>query len=763
MNILKIIIVIILIIILSLLLIKLFTNKTSKSYGSDFKLSDDICEEYEDRIEDTPFPTINKSSYASLFYINPTQNYNLPYSVSEFKLIQKVYGDKHIEFISYICEYINNMQFIINDNDNSDSKTTYVSQDEKNIIVGDVHGSILQLFMPLKEAGIITRIEFNTSNKEFRISISSDENIRNAKQVIYCGDFVGRAKHPLTVEMLLAFIDIYNKVNLIIPDKIVWVFGNHDIGFIRKFILDLPAATNVYHSEYDEIMYSYKLPELKNKLFDLACNNKYPCIYYLDVSDTENKINKNLMVSHTIIPILEHENKISDIKWFGLNILYYLFNNIEFENVINENKDITLYKKINDKIDFTDSINDFYDENKPSKQFITELIKQREREEMIIKQKQREKEEMIIKQKQKEEQPKPVEIVVEKKEEQPKPVRRGLRRSKFVEEVPTTQNTDDEKKEEQPKPVEIVVEKKEVPTTENTDDEKKEEESKPVRRGLSRSKFTQGIFQQRELVDLVLEKCKQFRNINNIYKNKIMDIENKKYDIVFNNLSISEKISFINKLAKYYVIFNPLPCYSDIEFELYWSRFNDDGFKQNEIFTHNNTLYFIGHTPNLAISKLLDDLKHINNQNKINISSTEIKNKIHLNYITKLKNDNNINKDSKIIEYNNKIISYNENVAKIIEIINDKYKNENELNIKIGMQEPGLPYYLIDFYNTSALSTDKHIDRMTMKETKNMFEYLKYDVDKMKLLKSIELGFNMGLYVKVNSAGKVKLSKLYLL
>ena len=43
--------------------------------------------------------------------------------------------------IAYLCEYINTAPIEINNND-------------EKLIVGDVHGSILQLFLPLRQAGI---------------------------------------------------------------------------------------------------------------------------------------------------------------------------------------------------------------------------------------------------------------------------------------------------------------------------------------------------------------------------------------------------------------------------------------------------------------------------------------------------------------------------------------------------------------------------------------------------------------------------------
>jgi hypothetical protein len=119
--------------------------------------------------------------------------------------------------------------------------------------------------------------------------------------------------------------------------------------------------------------------------------------------------------------------------------------------------------------------------------------------------------------------------------------------------------------------------------------------------------------------------------------------------------------------------------------------------------------------------------------------------------------------DEKIIKYNEKIIKYNEKIAKMINIINNKFKEEKNRSNIIGVIEFDKPYCLIDFYTTSGLSTDNNIDRMPPNEVKEIFDYINYDEDKMKLIKSIEIGFNMGLYVKVNDNNDITLSRLYLI
>ena len=308
-----------------ILFIYLFISKTNKNKnqsGSSYKLMYDL----------------KNSNYANFYEKQPDVLNNI---------ITKR-NNNDIEFLKYVCKYINTLEIETNEND-------------KSIIVGDVHGSMFQLFIPLKQANILKSIDLD-SNLNFIYTLNTD--YENFKQVIYCGDFVGRSKHPLVVEMLITFLKILDNANKFKTDTIIWVFGNHDIGFIKHFINDYKykykydyennkiieihneyLSKDVYDSELNDIKNSNNLGILKDLLKNYVDNNKYPCIYYSE--------NNNFIVSHTFM-IYSYDliAPRSDYIFIGLNALYSLLNNFEnlTENIIYLNIFITNFYNLHNEI-----------------------------------------------------------------------------------------------------------------------------------------------------------------------------------------------------------------------------------------------------------------------------------------------------------------------------------------------------------------------------------------------------------------------------
>ena len=216
------------------------------------------------------------------------------------------------------------------------------------LIVGDVHGSILQLLMPLKQAGILKNINFKNNKFEYELNLNSSNS-----QVIYCGDFFGRAKHPLTIELISTFIDIYITINNKFKDKIVWVFGNHDVGFIKNYCYNHSSlTTGLSKVEEDELKERIKnekeifkesdetFENLKNKLINIVEINNYPCIYVNHDSSEFSSGNK-IIVSHTIIPIEKIETEEGNIYTSIIDI----YNNyLDFLNITKPNSD---FNKLN--------------------------------------------------------------------------------------------------------------------------------------------------------------------------------------------------------------------------------------------------------------------------------------------------------------------------------------------------------------------------------------------------------------------------------
>lgn len=304
MNQLNLIIIIIVLTILILLIILLASSITGhKQKGSSYRIGTDLNNEN----------LVQALNYKNKYYQPIIDKMN-------------ILDNKHNEYIKYVCDYITNTE-------------SEIDREYKYIIVGDVHGSILQLFMPLKQAQIIDSIEYNNTTKTFKYSINKQLQ-NNITKVIYCGDFVARAKHSLTVEMLITFLDIYNEVNLINPDLIIWTYGNHDIGFIKYYAFNFDSCTpQIYNSEFSSIDLNPKKDELIEKLRNNVVNNKYPCMYY----NSELQI----QVSHTFIPLntfeLSIDNDIVNIDYMpGLSDIYYTFSKYipQFEKLFNYNVEI---------------------------------------------------------------------------------------------------------------------------------------------------------------------------------------------------------------------------------------------------------------------------------------------------------------------------------------------------------------------------------------------------------------------------------------
>ena len=118
----------------------------------------------------------------------------------DIQKVMRILDNKHDNFLNYVCEYINTTPIEVNN-------------DDEKLIVGDVHGSILQLFLPLRQAGIIDQIQLtqktiDVGNKSTIKEFTIIENEKINKTVIYCGDLFGRAPHSLTVPMMIAFLNL---------------------------------------------------------------------------------------------------------------------------------------------------------------------------------------------------------------------------------------------------------------------------------------------------------------------------------------------------------------------------------------------------------------------------------------------------------------------------------------------------------------------------------------------------------------------------
>ena len=237
--------------------------------------------------------------------------------------VMKILDNKHNNFLSYVCEYINTTPIEINNND-------------EKLIVGDVHGSILQLFLPLRQAGIIIQKTINTDNKSTIKEFVITENEKVNKTVIYCGDLFGRASHSLIVPIMIAFLNLK-----CMHKNIIWVYGNHDIGVLQTYCYNYndDIKNGLFQPEYNDFTSSNLYISLKRKMRKHVEENPYPCIYY----------DGKICASHTIMCIEDIKEK----KIVSLQRLYRYFGwiveNIKNSRNKNENVLTNLNKLINDK------------------------------------------------------------------------------------------------------------------------------------------------------------------------------------------------------------------------------------------------------------------------------------------------------------------------------------------------------------------------------------------------------------------------------
>lgn len=212
----------------------------------------------------------------------------------------------HLPFINNVCDYINN--------------TKIEESNKKFIIVGDTHVSILQTFMPLRQAGILKHIHFDTINRKFEIEYEFKE---DCPTIIYCGDFNGRSTYAVTNEIYLTLFKLIRASK----GKIIWVLGNHDIMMLcwinksddYKYLIKpenrFSYGVGLFPIEFKEVLTGPNFKQMKKEFNEIIKTLPYPCIYY-------NK-EYNFTVSHTVI-------KLSTLLSFDKN-----FENYDTEKQIN--------------------------------------------------------------------------------------------------------------------------------------------------------------------------------------------------------------------------------------------------------------------------------------------------------------------------------------------------------------------------------------------------------------------------------------------
>lgn len=186
-----------------------------------------------------------------------------------FNLGYKIYDENNFKkIISKSLDFLNSLEPFIKNN--------------SVIVIGDVHGSIPQLFMPLIVSGFITDISYDYILDKFNFTINYQYINSHNITIVYLGDIMYRGIHSHVMAMIEALINICETT-----DKVKWCFGNHDIHFLRG--LYLPKYTL---NEY--INSSPRYFQIINRMSKFALNNKSIHNYILSDDIC------NIIFSHTI-------------------------------------------------------------------------------------------------------------------------------------------------------------------------------------------------------------------------------------------------------------------------------------------------------------------------------------------------------------------------------------------------------------------------------------------------------------------------------
>ena len=242
-------------------------------------------------------------------------------------MMPQIYSeDVFCKMINIDLKELNKIQQKVDDNDN----------ERKIFIVGDIHGSVIQLFAPLIKAKIIKNVRYSFNEDKFEFDFS--KNINRDTRIVYTGDIVYRGIHAHLMAMIESLITIILKFNF----KIVnWVFGNHDMEFIKYG--GIPRYT------LDEYKMSCpRFSEIHLLFQQFALKNPYKFGYALDANIISNL---NLNYENSDEDLNLNKNKIDILIELPVN------NQILITHTIQTNTELlqffTLYNKIfNTKISY---------------------------------------------------------------------------------------------------------------------------------------------------------------------------------------------------------------------------------------------------------------------------------------------------------------------------------------------------------------------------------------------------------------------------
>jgi hypothetical protein len=170
---------------------------------------------------------------------------------------------------------------------------TDLSRNPRFVMVGDVHGSFLQLLTPLIQYGFINNVRLHEirgpiENVDIGSLISFKFHSTNSNQkkylpyLIYLGDIVDHSIHGMDLLLVRILMDLIQMFGY----NIYWCFGNHDMALYYTMIgskIDIKNTFNV--SEYEIKAYSKLIgyESFKNTFIHFVKNRDYEyniLIYY---------------------------------------------------------------------------------------------------------------------------------------------------------------------------------------------------------------------------------------------------------------------------------------------------------------------------------------------------------------------------------------------------------------------------------------------------------------------------------------------------
>ena len=212
-----------------------------------------------------------------------------------FNLGYKIYDENNFKkIISKSLDFLNSLEPFIKNN--------------SVIVIGDVHGSIPQLFMPLIVSGFITDISYDYILDKFNFTINYQYINNHNITIVYLGDIMYRGIHSHVMAMIEALINICETT-----DKVKWCFGNHDIHFLRGLYLPKYVLNEYINS-------SPRYFQIINRMSKFALNNKSIHNYILSDDIC------NIIFSHTIQSIE------------GLSKAVDIYNSLIKDNIIKDTK-----------------------------------------------------------------------------------------------------------------------------------------------------------------------------------------------------------------------------------------------------------------------------------------------------------------------------------------------------------------------------------------------------------------------------------------